>query len=159
VIKKIIATTKAKIDIDETGKVVIASTDKDAAERARTMIQEITAEAEVGKTYEGKIVRLEEYGAFVEILPNLVGLMHVSEVAHSRTPDIRNVLKLGQVVKVKVLAVEEGGKIKLSMKALQPAPEGSSDDSGGSGGEHGRRPYAKRPQSSHGDRPPRRDRF
>jgi len=158
VIKKIIATTKAKIDIDETGKVVIASTDKDAAERARTMIQEITAEAEVGKTYEGKIVRLEEYGAFVEILPNLVGLMHVSEVAHSRTPDIRNVLRLGQVVKVKVLAVEEGGKIKLSMKALQPAPEGSSDDSGGSG-EHGRRPYAKQPHSSHGDRPPRRDRF
>jgi len=151
-IKRIIATTKAKIDIDETGKVVIASTDRDAAEKARTMIQEITAEAEVGKTYEGKICRLEEYGAFVEILPNLVGLLHVSEVAHSRTPDIRDVLRLGQVVMVKVLSVEEGGKIKLSMKALQPAPEGSSGDSGGG-------TYAKRPHSSHGDRPPRRDRF
>jgi polyribonucleotide nucleotidyltransferase len=153
VIKRIIATTKAKIDIDETGKVVIASTDKDAAERARTMIQEITAEAEVGKTYEGKIVRLEEYGAFVEILPNMVGLMHVSEVAHTRTNNIRDVLKLGQVVQVKVLSVEADGKLKLSMRALTPAPEGSSDDSGGAEGQ------GRRPHSSYKDRPPRRDRF
>jgi polyribonucleotide nucleotidyltransferase len=153
VIKRIIATTKAKIDIDETGKVVIASTDKDAAERARTMIQEITAEAEVGKTYEGKIVRLEEYGAFVEILPNMVGLMHVSEVAHTRTNNIRDVLKLGQVVQVKVLSVEADGKLKLSMRALTPAPEGSSDDSGGGEGQ------GRRPHSSYKDRPPRRDRF
>ncbi len=162
VIKRIVAQTKAKIDIDETGKIVIASTDKDAAERARTMIQEITAEAEVGRTYEGKIVRLEEYGAFVEILPNLVGLMHVSEVAHTRTNNIRDVLKLGQVVKVKVLSVEEDGKIKLSMKALVPAPEGESSEGSPEGGRRGPgdKPYDRhrRPPYSK-DRNPRRDRF
>ncbi|MCJ7612308.1 MAG: polyribonucleotide nucleotidyltransferase [Candidatus Aminicenantes bacterium] len=159
VIKRIVALTKAKIDIDETGKVVIASTDKEAAEKARTMIQEITAEAEIGRTYEGKIVRLEEYGAFVEILPNLVGLMHVSEVAHARTPNIRDVLQMGQVVKVKVLGVEEGNKIKLSMKALVPPPEGGSGEgsSDGQGRDSGPKPYDKRRRPS--DRPPRRDRF
>ncbi len=158
IIKRIVALTKAKIDIDETGKVVIASVDKDAAEKARTMIQEITAEAEVGRTYEGKIVRLEEYGAFVEILPNLVGLMHVSEVAHTRTPNIRDVLRLGQVVSVKVLSVEEDGKIKLSMKALTPAPEGGAE--GAEGDPHGHRPH-DRHRPSHGgkDHPPRRGRF
>jgi polyribonucleotide nucleotidyltransferase len=162
VIKRIVAQTKAKIDIDETGKVVIASTDKDAAERARMMIQEITAEAEVGRTYEGKIVRLEEYGAFVEILPNLVGLMHVSEVAHTRTPNIRDVLKLGQVVKVKVLSVEEDGKIKLSMKALQPAPEGEAAEASSSPGRRGSgtKPYDRHRRPPYGrDRNPRRDRF
>jgi polyribonucleotide nucleotidyltransferase len=161
VIKRIIAQTKAKIDIDETGKVVIASVDKDAAEQARTMIQEITAEAEVGRTYEGKIVRLEEYGAFVEILPNLVGLMHVSEVAHTRTNNIRDVLKLGQVVKVKVLAVEEDGKIKLSMKALTPPPEGGSETPEGGSHGPGHRPHDRHRRPSHPgkDRPPHRDRF
>jgi polyribonucleotide nucleotidyltransferase len=158
VIKKIVAQTKAKIDIDETGKVVIASTDKEATEKARTMIQEITAEAEVGRTYEGKIVRLEEYGAFVEILPNLVGLMHVSEVAHSRTHNIRDVLRLGQVVKVKVLSVEEDGKIKLSMKALEPPPEGASAEGSGRGRESGRKPQDKRRRPGFKDGR-RRDRF
>ena len=159
VIKRIVAQTKAKIDIDETGKVVIASTDKDAVEAARTMIQEITAEAEVGRTYEGKIVRLEEYGAFVEILPNLVGLMHVSEVAYARTPNIRDVLQLGQVVKVKVLAVEEGNKIKLSMKALVPPPEGGSGEGSPDGRGQGHKPYDKSRRPPFKDRPPRRDRF
>jgi len=128
VIKRIVAATKAKIDIDETGKITIASTDMEAAEKAKQMISEITAEAEVGRTYTGKVVRIEEYGAFVEILPNLVGLMHVSEIAHQRTASVRDVLSIGQTINVKVLNVEEGGKIKLSMKALieNPNPEGGS---------------------------------
>ena len=128
VIKRIVAATKAKIDIDETGKITIASTDMEAAEKAKQMISEITAEAEVGRTYTGKIVRIEEYGAFVEILPNLVGLMHVSEIAHHRVSSVRDVLSIGQTVNVKVLNVEEGGKIKLSMKALieNPNPDGGS---------------------------------
>jgi len=119
VIKKIIAATKAKIDVDETGKIIIASTDVEAAEKAKQMISEITVEAEVGKTYQGKIVRIEEYGAFVEILPNIVGLMHISEIAHHRIKSVRDVLKMGQIVNVKVLNIDEDNKIKLSMKALE----------------------------------------
>jgi polyribonucleotide nucleotidyltransferase len=127
-IKKILAQTGAKIDIDETGKITIASTDVEAAERAREMIREITVEAEVGKTYTGKVVRIEEYGAFVEILPNIVGLLHISEIAHYRIRHTHDVMKLGQTVKVKVLAVDEDNKIKLSKKALEPRPSGSMDD-------------------------------
>ncbi len=134
VIKRIVAATKAKIDIDETGKITIASTDMEAAEKAKQMISEITAEAEVGRTYTGKIVRIEEYGAFVEILPNLVGLMHVSEIAHQRTANVRDVLSIGQTVNVKVLNVEEGGKIKLSMKALTENPNPDGGDRSSEGG-------------------------
>ncbi len=134
-IKKIIAQTGAKIDIDETGKITIASTDVEAAERAREMIREITVEAEVGKTYIGKVVRIEEYGAFVEILPNIVGLLHISEIAHHRIRHTRDVMKLGQTVKVKVLDVDEDNKIKLSKKALEPRP---------SGHENNNRPYKKK---------------
>jgi polyribonucleotide nucleotidyltransferase len=138
-IKKILAQTGAKIDIDETGKVTIASTDVEAAEKAREMIREITVEAEVGKTYTGKVVRIEEYGAFVEILPNIVGLLHISEIAHHRIRHTRDVMKLGQTVKVKVLAVDEDNKIKLSKRALEPRPSGSTDDS-----QSNDRPYKKK---------------
>lgn len=141
-IKKILAQTGAKIDIDETGKVTIASNDVEAAERAREMIREITAEAEVGKTYTGKVVRIEEYGAFVEILPNLVGLLHISEIAHHRIRHTRDVMKLGQTVKVKVLAVDEDNKIKLSKKALESRPSDSGND---------QRPYKKK-HYGHSDR-------
>ena len=141
-IKKILAQTGAKIDIDETGKITIASTDVKAAEQAREMIQEITVEAEVGKTYTGKVVRIEEYGAFVEILPNIVGLLHISEIAHHRIRHTRDVMKLGQTVKVKVLSVDEDNKMKLSKKALEPRPSGSADNN---------RPFKKN-YSDHDDR-------
>jgi polyribonucleotide nucleotidyltransferase len=114
----------------------------EAAEQAREMIREITVEAEVGKTYTGKVVRIEEYGAFVEILPNIVGLLHISEIAHHRTRHTRDVMKLGQTVKVKVLAVDEDNKIKLSKKALEPRPSGSVDSN---------RPYKKK-YSNHDNR-------
>lgn len=150
VIKRIVALTKAKIDIDETGKIIIASTDMEAAEKAKQMISEITAEAEVGKTYTGKVVRIEDYGAFVEILPNLVGLMHISEIANYRVKSVRDVLKLGQTVSVKVLNVEDDNKIKLSMKALEenlnPEGSGGSHDDGNRDHE----PGYKRSRSSHG---------
>ncbi len=134
VIKRIVAQTKAKIDIDESGKITIASVDVNAAEKAKEMIREITAEAELGQTYTGKVIRLEEYGAFIEILPNIVGLLHISEIAHYRIKDIRDVIKMGQILTVKVVNIDEDNKVRLSKKALEEPPEQSdrqdrSDDS------------------------------
>ena len=165
VIKRIVAATKAKIDIEESGRIVIASTDVAAAEKAKQMISEITAEAEVGTVYTGRVVRIEEYGAFIEILPNLVGLMHVSEISHQRTRSVGDVLQLGQTVEVKVLSVEDN-RIRLSMKALLPPPEGGSSDDGapeGGQGENrgsygGRRPYGGGGDRG-GDRGGRRNRY
>jgi polyribonucleotide nucleotidyltransferase len=122
VIKKIIAATKATIDIEEGGKIIIASTDVSAAEKAVEMIKEITVEAEVGKVYQGKVIRIEEYGAFLEILPSIVGLLHVSELAHYRVKSVRDVLKLGQVLEVKVISIDEENKVRVSRKALEEAP-------------------------------------
>ena len=119
IIKKIIAQTNAKIDIEDSGKITIASSNPESAEKAIEMIRELTVEAEAGKIYTGKIVRLEEYGAFIEILPNIVGLLHISEIAHQRTRNIRDVFKMGQTVRVKVMAIDEGNKLKLSKKALE----------------------------------------
>ncbi len=152
IIKKIISQTGAKIDIEEDGKILIASTDMSAAEAAKQMILDLTAEAELGATYTGKVVRLEEYGAFVEIMPNLVGLLHISEVAPYRINSIHDVLHLGDTVTVKVVSIDPAdNKIRLSKKALEagadanpdstprPAPrryprEHSSDRHGGGGG-------------------------
>jgi len=119
VIKKIIAQTKAKIDIEESGKITIAASDIQSAEKAREMIREITIEAEVGKVYTGKVVRIEDYGAFVEILPNIVGLLHISEVSHRHIRNIRDILKIGQTVRVKVISIDEDHKIRLSKKVLE----------------------------------------
>jgi polyribonucleotide nucleotidyltransferase len=141
-IKKILAQTHAKIDIEETGKITIASYDMESAEKAKEMIREITVEAEVGKTYTGKVVRIEEYGAFVEILPNIVGLLHISEIAHHRIRSVRDVMKLGQTVQVKVLSVDEDNKIKLSKKAREAGDSRSSDF---------KQPYKKK-YSDHSDR-------
>ena len=119
IIKKIIAQTNCKIEIEDSGKITIASSNTESAEKAKEMIKELTQEAEVGKIYTGKIVRLEEYGAFVEILPSIVGLLHISEIAHQRTRNIRDVFKMGQTVRVKVMAIDEDNKLKLSKKALE----------------------------------------
>jgi polyribonucleotide nucleotidyltransferase len=127
-IKKIVAQTNAKIDIEETGKVTIASTDMQAAEKALEMIREITTEVEVGQIYTGKVVRLEEYGAFVEILPNVVGLLHISEVAPYRIRNIKDEISLGQTVTVKVIDIdEENNRIRLSKKALEEGDQSSKD--------------------------------
>jgi len=119
IIKKIISQTNSKIEIEESGKITIASTDIESAEKAKQMIKDITVEAEVGKIYTGKVVRLEEYGGFIEILPNIVGLLHISEIAHHRIGNIRDALRMGQTVRVKALAIDEDNKIKLSKKALE----------------------------------------
>ena len=148
VIKKIIATTKAKIDIEEGGKIIIASTDMQAAERAKEMIREITLEAEMGKVYNGKVVRIEEYGAFLEILPNIIGLLHVSEIAHHRVKSVRDVLKMGQMLEVKVISIDEDNKVRVSRKALEEGP-GTTPESDREGD---RDPQRK--QYHRDDRPP-----
>ncbi|MBN2206159.1 MAG: polyribonucleotide nucleotidyltransferase [Candidatus Aminicenantes bacterium] len=148
IIKRIIATTKAKIDIEDDGKIIIASVDMSAAEKARKMIEDITAEAELGKTYQGKVVRIEEYGAFLDILPNVQGLLHVSEIAHHRISSVRDVLKMGDVLDVKVTNIDEDGKVRLSRKALEEPPPGTAEGGEGqppSEQAAGRPPFKKRP--------------
>jgi polyribonucleotide nucleotidyltransferase len=144
VIKRIIATTKAKIDIEEDGKIIIASTDMQAAERAKEMICEITLEAELGKVYNGKVVRLEEYGAFLEILPNIVGLLHVSEIAHHRIKSVRDVLRMGQMLEVKVISIDEDNKVRVSRKALEePSGSAPAESDRGRDSYQRRRPYQR----------------
>jgi polyribonucleotide nucleotidyltransferase len=148
VIKKIIATTKAKIDIEEGGKIIIASTDMQAAERAKEMIREITLEAEVGKVYNGKVVRIEEYGAFLEILPNIIGLLHVSEIAHHRIRSVRDVLKMGQMLEVKVISIDEDNKVRVSRKSLEEGPASTPES------DRDREGYPQRKQYQRDDRRP-----
>ena len=116
-IRSIIDQTGVKIDVEDSGKVNVASSDEASAAKALQIIGDLTATAEVGKTYLGKVSRLADFGAFVEILPGTDGLLHISEVAEHRIKDIRDELKEGDQVLVKVLAVE-GNRIRLSRKAI-----------------------------------------
>ena len=116
-IKSIIEATGVKIDVLEDGTVHIFSTSGAGGDAALQMVREVTASAEVGKTYLGKVVRLADFGAFVEIFPGTDGLLHISEISEHRIRDVRDELKLGDQVLVKVLSIE-GNKIRLSRKAL-----------------------------------------
>ena len=117
VIRGIIEQTGVKIDVEDDGTIHVASNDPAAAKKALQIIGDITAVAEVGKTYLGKVVRLVDFGAFVEIFPGTDGLLHISEIAENRIKDVRDELKEGDQILVKVLALE-GNKIKLSRKAM-----------------------------------------
>jgi polyribonucleotide nucleotidyltransferase len=130
VIRGIIEQTGVKIDVEDDGKVNVAATDETAASKALKMIKDLLAEAELGKTYLGKVVRLADFGAFVEIFPGTDGLLHISEVAEHRIRDIRDELKEGDQLLVKVIAIE-GNKIRLSRKAVlreQKANAGAKPD-------------------------------
>jgi polyribonucleotide nucleotidyltransferase len=116
-IRSIVEQTGVKIDVEDSGLVKVASSDQASAAKALQIIGDITATAEVGKTYLGKVTRLADFGAFVEILPGTDGLLHISEVAEHRIADVRDELKEGDQVLVKVLAVE-GNRIRLSRKAI-----------------------------------------
>jgi polyribonucleotide nucleotidyltransferase len=116
-IRSIIDATGVKIDVEDTGRVNVASNDEASASRALQMIGDLTATPEVGKTYLGKVVRLADFGAFVEILPGTDGLLHISEVAEHRIKDVRDELKEGDQILVKVLSIE-GNRIRLSRKAI-----------------------------------------
>lgn len=110
--------TGTTIDIGEDGTITIASADADKAAHAKKRIEEITAEVEVGKVYEGPITKILEFGALVNLLPGKDGLLHISQIAHQRVEKVTDFLKEGQIVKVKVLETDEKGRVKLSMKAL-----------------------------------------
>jgi polyribonucleotide nucleotidyltransferase len=170
VIRGIIEQTGVKIDVEDSGKVNVSSSDQVAAAKALQMIGDITATAEVGKTYLGKVTRLADFGAFVEIIPGTEGLLHISEVAEHRINDVRDELKEGDQILVKVLAVE-GNRIKLSRKAIlkeQRAKMGGGEAApeGGEGGEgaavpvafEGGHESADEPNfNREGSRPPHRD--
>src|ERR1700756_2487845 len=137
-IRSIIEQTGVKIDVEDTGKINVASKDEASANKALQIIRDLTATAEVGKTYLGKVTRLADFGAFVEIIPGTEGLLHISEVAEHRIKDVRDELKEGDQVLVKVLAVE-GNRIRLSRKAILKEQRakmgGAPPPEGGEGGE------------------------
>ena len=118
VIREICETTGAKVDIEDDGTIKVASVDTDAGQKAIDWIQSIVAEPEVGTIYEGKVVKIVDFGAFVNFLGSKDGLVHISELANERVPSVGDVVSEGQTVKVLVLAVDGRGKVKLSMRAV-----------------------------------------
>ena len=118
VINKIIEDTGVKVDIQDSGQIYIASPDKEKIEKAKSIIQGICAEVEEGAIYEGKVVKIAAFGAFVELLPNTSGLLHISEISHRRIRQVSDVLNEGDTVKVKVLQIGDNGRIRLSRKVL-----------------------------------------
>ena len=119
VIRSITEETGVSIDIDDEGNVKIASSDFDAAEEAKIRIEQITAEAEVGAVYDGTVIKIMDFGAFVRILPNKEGLVHISQISDERVENVSDKLSEGDVIKVKVLEIDRQGRIRLSMKAVE----------------------------------------
>lgn len=121
-INKIIADTGAKIDIDDTGKVFIASPDLTSAEAAQRIIESLIEEVEVGKTYTGKVVRLMNFGAFVEVLPGRDGLLHISKICKARVEKVEDMLNIGDTVTVKVSEIDSQGRVNLTRIGLEDTP-------------------------------------
>jgi polyribonucleotide nucleotidyltransferase len=136
-IRSIIEKTGVKIDVEDDGRVNIASADEAASSKALGMIQELTATPELNKTYLGKVQRITDFGAFVEIMQGTDGLLHVSEIANYRVKDVRDELKEGQQVLVKVINIDPTGKIRLSRKALLGPDEGTAPPPGAGDGSEG----------------------
>ena len=147
-IRSIIERTGVKIDVEDDGRVNVASADEDSARRAIEIIQELTATPELNKSYLGKVQRITDFGAFVEIMPGIDGLLHVSEIAKHRVNDVRDELKEGDQLMVKVINIDPSGKVRLSRKALLEGPD--------EGGEAGAPPsHAPREHAPRHDGPPR----
>jgi polyribonucleotide nucleotidyltransferase len=154
-IRSIVERTGCKIDVEDDGRVSIASVDESAARKAIAIIEELTATPELNKSYLGKVVRVVEFGAFVEILPGTDGLLHVSEMAHHRVNNVHDEVKEGDQVLVKVVSIDPSGKIRLSRKALLEEAQGGESEgaSGGDGhgGPSGPHPHGSRgPSGGHG---------
>jgi polyribonucleotide nucleotidyltransferase len=133
-IKQIIAETGCKVDISDDGRVNVASNDAEAAKKAIDWIRGLVESVEVGKVYQGVVKKIVDFGAFVGVLPNTDGLLHVSEIAHERVNHAGDFFKEGDTVEVKVVDVDNNGKIRLSRKVLLPVPEGYTPEAGGGGG-------------------------
>jgi polyribonucleotide nucleotidyltransferase len=152
-IRSIVERTGCKIEVHDDGRVDIASTDETAARKAVEIIKELTAEAELGKTYLGKVVRVVNFGAFVEILPGVEGLLHISEIAEHRINEVRDEIDDGQEVLVKVIEIDGQGRVRLSRKAVLREQRGEAPQEPaavGEGPSHGSGP----PQHRSGGKPP-----
>jgi polyribonucleotide nucleotidyltransferase len=161
-IRSIIEKTGVKIDVEDDGRVNVASSDGAASERALAMIKALTATPELDASYLGRVERITDFGAFVEIMPGCDGLLHVSEIANYRVKDVRDELKEGEQIMVKVINIDPSGKVRLSRKALlgpdegtaprepRPVHDGPSDDGGG------RESRGRGGDRDRGGRPPRR---
>ena len=148
--------TGAELTVDDSGLVTIAAVGGEAMERARQMVQAITAEPVVGETYTGTVKSVTAFGAFVEIMPGTEALLHVSEMRHHRVEKPEDIVKKGEEVTVKLIDRDERGRLRLSMKALLPKPEGAVEaPAGGEGGEGAagsERPRGERPRGGRGGR-------
>jgi polyribonucleotide nucleotidyltransferase len=169
IIREIVATTGAKVDIDDDGTVKISSSDTAQIEAARNWIIGIVAEAEVGKIYAGKVVNLVDFGAFVNFMGGKDGLVHVSEIRNERVEKVADVLSEGQEVKVKVLEIDQRGKVRLSMRVVDqetgeelpdtrpPREPREGGDRGPRGDRGDRGDRGRGPRRDGGDRGPRRE--
>jgi polyribonucleotide nucleotidyltransferase len=165
-IRAIVDETGAKINVEDDGTVQVATNDGEAAEKAIKIIESLTTPARIGDLYEGVVKRIEPYGAFLEILPNQDGLLHISELAMERTPDIRDVLSEGDKLEVKIIDIDGNDRIKLSRRVIleeearargEDIPERDPRDDRRGGRRDDRR--GGRPGGrDRGRRPPRRDR-
>jgi polyribonucleotide nucleotidyltransferase len=153
-IKGITEQTGCMINVEDDGTVAVASADAAAVQRALEIIKSLVEEPEVGRVYKGTVRRIVDFGAFVEIIPGTEALLHVSEIAHTRTDRVEDVFKEGEEIEVKVLSVERDGKIRLSRRALLPVPEGmeARPEGGGGGGGGGYGGGGDRGRSGGGDR-------
>jgi polyribonucleotide nucleotidyltransferase len=125
IIKSIIEATKCDVDVEEDGTVLISSVEEGAEpQKAKEWIEGIVKEVKVGEVYEGKVTRLMDFGAFVEVLPGKEGLVHISELSYRHVPTVESVVKVGDKMKVKVIEIDSAGRINLSKKALEPRPPG-----------------------------------
>lgn len=146
--------TGTTINIDEDGTITIASTDPAKAEEAKKRIEQITAEVEIGKVYEGPVTKILDFGALVNLLPGKDGLLHISQIAHERVEKVTDYLSEGQIVKVKVLETDDKGRVKLSMKALAERPAGMEYSERAPREERGER-RERSDRGDRGDRAPR----
>ena len=138
------ACDNVKIDIDDNGQVVIYHTDREAINKAAAMIEDIVREAKVGDIYDATVVRIEKFGAFVTLFPGTDGLLHISKISHNRVDRVEDVLKIGDKIEVKVMEIDNKGRINVSAKALLPKPKREK-------GDHFEKKGEKKPESEHSE--------
>jgi polyribonucleotide nucleotidyltransferase len=157
-IRSITEQTGAQIDIEDDGTVKIATYDSVNGHRAEEMIRALTEDPEIGRVYRGKVRRIVNFGAFIEILPGRDGLCHISELDHYRVARVEDVVREGDMVEVKVIGIDSEGKVKLSRRQAMPAPDGEGPERGGpdrGGSDRGERGGPERGERERGERPVR----